>query len=71
MTDRLLTRKEVEALTGLSRSTLYRMKKEGRFPQPRQMGSRAVRWPASEVELWVQERPRAGGAPTQGDTRGA
>ena len=32
--NRLLRRKEVEALTALSRSSLYRKMREGTFPEP-------------------------------------
>lgn len=42
-----------------SRSTLYAMVSEGRFPKPIKLGgdgSRAVAWDASEVESWIAER---------------
>lgn len=61
MEDRLLTRKEVEGRIRLGRSALYRMLRAGQFPLPVRIGPRAVRWKASEVESWLQERPRAGG----------
>ncbi len=61
MEDRLLTRKEVEGRIRLGRSALYRMLRAGQFPLPVRIGPRAVRWKASEVENWLQERPRAGG----------
>ena len=61
MTDRLLTRPEVEDRTGLSCSTLYRKMREGTFPEPLKIGERAVRWPASEIEAFLASRPRATG----------
>lgn len=61
MTERLLTRAEVEARTKLSRSTLYRKMREGTFPVPLQIGARAVRWPEAEVSAWIAGRPRATG----------
>lgn len=60
--DRLLTRREVEARCGLSRSSLCRLMRSGRFPEPLRVGVRAVRWPASEIEAWLSARPRAAGA---------
>ena len=60
-TDRLLRREEVEARTGLATTTIYRKMREGTFPEPIQVGVRAVRWPASEIEAWIAERPRASG----------
>ena len=61
MTDRLLTRHEVEARCGIARTTVYRLMRSGQFPEPIKVGARAVRWPASEIEAWVSERPRATG----------
>ena len=59
--DRLLTRREVEARCRLARTTLYKMMREGQFPCPIRIGARAVRWLQSEVEAWIQSRPRATG----------
>ena len=59
--DRLLRRDEVEARTGLARTTIYRNMREGSFPEPVRVGARAVRWPASEIETWPAGRPRASG----------
>lgn len=61
MNDRLLTRPEVESRCGIARSTIYRLMRAGEFPEPLRVGPRAVRWPASEVEDWLAERPRATG----------
>ena len=59
--NRLLRRREVEERTGLARTTIYRKMREGSFPEPIQVGARAVRWPASEIEAWLTSRPRASG----------
>ena len=59
--DRLLTRAEVEVRAGLSRSSLYRLMRQGLFPEPIRVGIRAVRWPSSEVDAWLASRPRATG----------
>lgn len=48
-TDRFLRRHEVEALTGLSKSSIYRLKAEGKFVQPYRLGKSAVRWSHKEV----------------------
>ena len=45
----ILRRKQVQALTGLSRSTLYLRIAQGVFPRPVSLGARAVGWPATEV----------------------
>ena len=59
--DRLLTRQDVEARTALSRSAIYRKMRDSSFPEPLQIGARAVRWPESEIEAWIAGRPRATG----------
>ena len=59
--NRLLRLSEVEARCGLSRSSLYRMMRNGAFPEPLQVGPRAVRWVETEVTAWLESRPRATG----------
>ena len=57
MTCRILRRPQVEACTGLSRSTLYAMMAEGAFPQPIKLGKRAVGWSEVCIAQWLAERP--------------
>ena len=49
-------RKEVESLTGLSRSTIYAMMSAGEFPKPIRLGRRAVAWRASDIANWLSSR---------------
>ena len=56
---RILRRKQVEVRTGLSRSTIYAMIRDGSFPAPVALGAKAVGWLQSEVEGWISERIRA------------
>ena len=53
-TDFLLPRKAVEKLAGISRATIYRMIKAGKFPRPLSIGTGAVRWRQSDVTAWQQ-----------------
>ena len=53
---RILRSPEVEARTGLSRSTIYRWRVAGRFPPPVVMGGRTVGWIESDVDAWIRER---------------
>ena len=57
--DKLLTRQEVQSRCRISRSTIYRLKKQGRFPTPIRVGDRAVRWKESEIDEYIGNRPRA------------
>ena len=59
-TRRVLRRPEVEARTGLPRSTLYQRIKDGRFPAPIRIGARAVAWREEDVEAWLSSLPEAG-----------
>ena len=51
--DRLLRRIEVEAMTGLSTSTLYSYIRRGAFPKPVRIGPKTVRWHYSVVKGWI------------------
>ena len=53
---RFLRVREVQARTGLSRSTIYLRLDQGRFPRPVSLGPRAVGWIESEVDEWIRER---------------
>ena len=59
MNSRMLRREEVESRTGLARSSIYRLMRAGQFPEPLKVGPKAVRWPESEIEIWLASRPRA------------
>lgn len=52
----IVKRPEVEAATGLSRSSLYRLAAAGQFPRPIKLGSRAVGWRADEIAAWIEQR---------------
>lgn len=55
--ERILRRDEVEILTGLSRSTIYRHIHAGKFPAPLELGSNAVGWKESVISRWCATRP--------------
>ncbi len=52
----VVRRRQVQAETGLSRSTLYRLCADGLFTQPVRLGHRIVGWPWSEVSQINQAR---------------
>lgn len=55
---RMLRLRAVTDRTGLSKATLYRLIKKGRFPEPVRLTERAVRWPEEEIDEWLASRPR-------------
>lgn len=50
---------EVKAICGLSRSSIYLLIREGRFPPSLAISGRARGWIRHEVENWVAQRIRA------------
>ena len=48
------------AMTALSRSAVYALMAESRFPKPIRVGARAVRWVEQEVADFIASRPRGG-----------
>jgi len=42
--------------TGLSRTELYRLVREQRFPRPVKLGMRGNAWPAHEIQTWIADR---------------
>ncbi len=61
MHDRLLRRRQVEEITSMSRSSIYRLMQDGEFPRPVKVGPSAVRWRASDITAWLESRPVARG----------
>lgn len=41
-----------------SKSTIYFMIKEGRFPAPYKLGVRVSAWSMEEVNAWIEERKK-------------
>ena len=60
MYDRLLRRREVEEITGMGRSSIYRLERKGKFPRRVRIGPKAVRWREREITAWVESLPEAG-----------
>lgn len=55
----LLTIDEVMRLAGYkSRSSIYRLVRQGRCPSPVVIGGGRVRWRSSEIDQWLQGLPR-------------
>jgi len=52
----IMRRDEVERKTGFKRAHIYNLMKEGKFPQAKRIGLRAVGWDSLEIEQWVVER---------------
>ncbi len=53
---RLIRMKEVMHLTGLSRPSVYRLMKDGTFPNSIDLGERSVAWVDDEVHEWIDQK---------------
>lgn len=49
----------VEQETGLRKSTLYQLMKDGKFVASVRLSARCVGWPAQAVEAWIAQRIEA------------
>ena len=56
--ERLLSLREVEHVTGLRSSAIYLRVSRGEFPAPLRVSARCSRWRESEVLAWIAALPR-------------
>ena len=56
--NRVIRRKQLLNLIGVSSATQWRMEKAGLFPARRRLGKASVGWILSEVEEWIKSRER-------------
>lgn len=52
---------QVEEITGLSKSTIYRLMNEGKFPRPVKLSKNRVAWRSYDIENWLSNLPKSGG----------
>lgn len=53
----LLTTQDLIALVRLSRTSIYRMTRQGRFPPACSIGNGHIRWREADVRAWMAELP--------------
>lgn len=54
---RIMRLPTVKNVTGLGRTKIYELMKEGRFPKAHRIaGAHAVGWDSLEVEAWIAEQ---------------
>ena len=56
---RIMRLNEVKAVTGLSKTTIYRFEKEGRFPSRVSLGERSVGWFEDDIEGFLMSLRQA------------
>ena len=56
MSQAILRLPAVQERTGLRRTSIYGLVREGAFPAPIKLSARASGWLASEVDHWLEKR---------------
>ena len=54
--DRLVRIKEVVEILAINRSTFWRLRESGDFPEPLTISARNVAWRKSTVDAWIDSR---------------
>ena len=56
MTDEFIREAQCRRITGLSRSTRWRLERASQFPRRRSISPGCVAWLRTEIEDWIAER---------------
>lgn len=51
----LLKLKHVIAATGLSKSSVYALLRDEKFPEPVRLGARCTRWRMVDIQAWIDQ----------------
>lgn len=54
--DRIIRAKEVQSMTGLSRTTLWRLENKNEFPHRIRLGTNSVGWRLIDIKNWINEK---------------
>jgi prophage regulatory protein len=54
--DAIVREPDCHRITGLSRSTRWRLERTGQFPKRRQISPGCTGWLRSELQAWIQAR---------------
>lgn len=54
----ILRTRQVTQLIKLSRITIWRLERAGRFPKRIQLGRNSVGWLEEDIHEWINSRPR-------------
>jgi prophage regulatory protein len=56
LTERLIRFPELKTICGLSRSTVWRLESEGKFPRSIRISKRALGWSLMEILQWIESK---------------
>lgn len=52
----LVREQELLQILSCSRSTLWRLRRNGSFPKPIKIGNRSIAWIREDIDAWIKER---------------
>lgn len=52
----LLTQREVANRLGVTERTIFTWRREGKFPPPRRLGTRSLRWEEHQIDEWLESK---------------
>ncbi len=55
---KIISPSEVVEMTGISRVTIWRLEKGGKFPKRVNLSESRIGWVDTEIENWITSRPR-------------
>jgi prophage regulatory protein len=56
--NKIIRQRDAIKLTGLSRTTIWRLERAGNFPQRRRLGRNSIGWLETELRDWIDSRPK-------------
>lgn len=59
MQEQIIKLSDVNRITGLSNSSIYRLASQNKFPKPIKLSKRSSGWLKSEIEHWLEKRIEA------------
>ena len=57
---KILRLKNVTEVTSMSRSTIYRLMEQGKFPKPIKLSQRIIGFLEEDIDQWILERYQEG-----------
>lgn len=61
MINEIIRPRDLPLITGLSKTTIWRLERAEKFPKHIQLSAGATGWKRSDIEKWLESRQMAGG----------
>ena len=60
MTNEIIRPRNLPQITGLSKTTIWRLERAGKFPKHIKLSAGATGWKRSDIEAWLEARQTVG-----------